>query len=136
MDNDTIEGVVQTQIEAPRYIEQGAANYDRVYMPANIVEGQDAEDVATYVASVAGVPGAKAPQLAPADLFAQKCGICHTLQKAGTHGHGWPGPRSGPARQGRGLHREAIVEPNAEITPGFQPNVMPQNFGQGCRPRT
>src|SRR5262245_40199325 len=57
MDNDTIEGVVQTQIAAPRVIEEGANDYDRVYMPADIVTGQDAEDVATYVASVAGVPG-------------------------------------------------------------------------------
>ena len=40
-------------------------NYDRVYMPADLVTGQDAEDVAAYVASVAGVPGAKPPQLAP-----------------------------------------------------------------------
>ena len=58
MDSDTIEGVVQTQIENPRFIEEGASNYDRVYMPANLVVDQDGEDVATYVASVAGVPGA------------------------------------------------------------------------------
>src|SRR4051794_17028938 len=55
MDNDTIEGVVQTQIESPRVIEKDAANYGQVYMPPEIVTGQDAEDVATYVASVAGV---------------------------------------------------------------------------------
>src|SRR4051812_22240815 len=84
MDNDTIEGVVQTQIESPRVIEKDAANYGQVYMPPDIVTGQDAEDVATYVASVAGVPGAKPPQLQPPQLFAEKCGICHALKDAGT----------------------------------------------------
>ena len=84
MDNDTIEGVVQTQIESPRFIREGSENYDRVYMPPEIVTGQDAEDVATYVASVAGIPGAKPPQLAPPELFAEKCGICHALAAAGT----------------------------------------------------
>ena len=134
MDNDTIEGVVQTQIESPRFIEKGAQNYDRVYMPAEIVTGQDAEDVATYVASVAGVPGAKAPQLAPADLFAQKCGICHTLAKAGTTAT--VGPNLDEVLPGKdsAFIEKAIVDPNAEITPGFQPNVMPQTFGQDLSP--
>ncbi len=45
MDNDTVEGVVQKQIENPRVIEEGASNYEQVYMPADLVEGQDAEDV-------------------------------------------------------------------------------------------
>jgi cytochrome c oxidase subunit 2 len=26
--------------------------------------------------------------------------------------------------------RESIVNPNAEIAPGYQPNVMPGNFGE------
>ena len=72
------------QIASPRYIEENASDYTRVFMPADIVTGQDAEDVATYVASVAGVPGAKPPQLPPPELFTEKCGICHALQAAGT----------------------------------------------------
>jgi len=135
MDNDTIEGVVQTQIAAPRVIEKGAQNYDRVYMPADIVTGQDAEDVATYVASVAGVPGAKAPQLAPEDLFAQKCGICHALSAAGTTAN--VGPDLDEALQGKdaAFIQEAIVDPNKDITPGYQPNVMPQTFEQDLSPQ-
>jgi hypothetical protein len=27
-----------------------------------------------------------------------------------------------------------ITDPNAVITPGYQPNVMPQNFGQTLTP--
>jgi mono/diheme cytochrome c family protein len=134
MDNDTIEGVVQTQIESPRFIEKGAQNYDRVYMPAELVTGQDAEDVATYVASVAGVPGAKAPQLAPADLFAQKCGICHTLDKAGTTATVGPNLDEALAGKDAAFIEKQIVDPNSEITPGYQPNVMPQTFEQDLSP--
>ncbi len=60
-------------------------------MPANIVTGQEAVDVAAYVASVAGQNGAEAPS--PAQLgtdgktiFQTECGSCHTLKAAGTSG--------------------------------------------------
>jgi mono/diheme cytochrome c family protein len=130
MDNDTIEGVVQTQIASPRYNDKGAANYDRVYMPADIVTGQDAEDVAAYVAGVAGVPGAKPPPLgAPADVFAEKCGSCHGLE-AGT-GSG-VGPNLGDALAGKdaAFVKESIVDPNKVIANGYPEGVMPQDFAQ------
>jgi cbb3-type cytochrome c oxidase subunit III len=60
-------------------------------MPANLVKGQDAQAVATYVASVAGVNGAEA---APATvtgtngqaIFKAKCASCHTLAAAKSTG--------------------------------------------------
>jgi len=70
-------------------------------MPANIFEGQDAEDVAAYVASVAGLdangepidpanPPAPAPPGGGTDgeaIFASAgCGGCHTLAAAGSTG--------------------------------------------------
>ena len=75
-------------------------------MPANIVEGQDAEDVASYVAAVAGLPvttptpaptpepePAPAPGGAEGDAAAGKavfasagCGACHTLADAASTG--------------------------------------------------
>ena len=30
--------------------------------------------------------------------------------------------------------RRSIVDPNAEITPGYPPNVMPQDFSQKLSP--
>lgn len=128
MDNDTIEGVVQGQIEHPREIDKGAENYTQVYMPAEIVTGQDAEDVATYVAGVAGVPGAKPPQLPPDQLFTEQCGICHALDAAGTSSA--TGPDLDQALKGKNAAfiEKQIVDPNSQIAQGFQPNVMPQDF--------
>ena len=53
--DSAIEGVVLNQIESPR---KGSA------MPANLVTGQKARDVAAYVAAVAAVPGQDAGLLA------------------------------------------------------------------------
>ena len=130
MDSDTIEGVVQQQIANPRVTDEGVPNYTGVYMPAELVTGQDAEDVATYVASVAGVPGAKPPPLGtPAELFTERCGSCHSLQ-AGT-GDG-TGPNLGDALAGKDAAyvEQQIVDPNSEIAPGFQEGVMPVDFKQ------
>jgi mono/diheme cytochrome c family protein len=134
MDNDTIEGVVQTQISNPRYIEEGAENYDRVYMPADLVTGQDAEDVAAYVASVAGVPGAKPPQLDPPQLFTERCGQCHALEAAGTSAT--TGPDLDDVLRGKSAAyiEQQIVDPNSQITQGFSEGIMPQDFEQTLTP--
>jgi cbb3-type cytochrome c oxidase subunit III len=61
-------------------------------MPRNIVTGQDAQDVAAYVASVAGT-GVASSQKPPSQLgtdgktiFQSECSSCHTLAAAGAHG--------------------------------------------------
>jgi mono/diheme cytochrome c family protein len=130
MDSDTVEGVVQKQIAHPRVVDEGVPDYTGVYMPPDLVTGQDAEDVAAYVASVAGVPGAKPPPIGtPAELFTEKCGSCHSLQ-AGT-GDG-TGPNLGDSLAGKDAAyvEKQIVDPNSEIAPGFSQGVMPQDFEQ------
>jgi cbb3-type cytochrome c oxidase subunit III len=59
-------------------------------MPKNLVKGQDAVDVAAFVAANAGVAGAAQK---PSDLgtdgktiFTSQCASCHTLKAAGTSG--------------------------------------------------
>jgi mono/diheme cytochrome c family protein len=48
MDEETIKGIVLRQIQFPRRNSE---------MPADLVEGEDAEDVAAYIAAAAGKPG-------------------------------------------------------------------------------
>jgi mono/diheme cytochrome c family protein len=132
MDEDTIKGIVETQVEHPR---PAAPEQTDVYMPANLVTGDDLNDVASYVASVAGVPGIKPPVFAAPEFFAANCGGCHTLSQAGTTGT--TGPDLDQALQGQSAAQisQSISDPNAQITPGYPPNVMPSNFGQTLTPQ-
>ena len=134
MDNDTVEGVVQQQIENPRVIEEGVPNYTDVYMPPDLVTGQDAEDVAAYVGTVAGVPGAAPPQLDPPDLFVQSCGSCHSFSDAGTSAT--VGPDLDEALVGKDTKyiEQQIVDPDSEITSGYSEGIMPANFETSLTP--
>jgi mono/diheme cytochrome c family protein len=131
MDQDTIEGVVESQIENPR-----PANPDQtdIYMPANLFEGDDLRDVAAYVASVAGVPGIKPPEFVAPEFFATNCGGCHTLAQAGTTGT--VGPNLDQVLQGQTPAEisESITQPDAKIESGFPAGVMPQNYGTTLTP--
>lgn len=137
MDNDTIEGVVQGQIANPRLIDipKDDPDYTRVYMPPEIVTGQDAEDVSAYVASVAGIPGIEAPKLAPAQLFTERCGSCHTFAAAGTAGETGPNLDESLADQTKAFIERQIVDPNSEIAEGFGPNIMPADYEAQFSPK-
>ncbi|MGH2945801.1 MAG: c-type cytochrome [Solirubrobacteraceae bacterium] len=130
----TIRGVVEQQILHPR---RGSR------MPAGLVTGEDADDVAAYVAMAAAVPGEDRGRLAEVGagraggppgrrLFTGEagCGSCHTLADAGTAGTS--GPDLDQALQGRaeGFIRQSIVDPDAAIAEGFQAGVMPRDYGE------
>jgi mono/diheme cytochrome c family protein len=134
MDDDTVEGVVQKQIENPRVIEEGVPNYTDVYMPPDLVTGQDAEDVAAYVGTVAGVPGAAPPQLDPPDLFVESCGSCHAFSDAGTSATVGPDLDEVLAGKDAKYIEQQIVDPGSEITPGYQDGIMPANFETSLTP--
>ena len=131
-DRDTFQGVVEYQIAHAR---PASPQQTDVYMPQDLVTGEDAKDVAAYVASVAGVPGIKPPVFSPPQFFASNCGGCHTLAQAGTTGT--TGPNLDEALKGMSAPdiSQSITDPNAKITPGFPANVMPQNFGQTLTPQ-
>lgn len=81
-------------------------------------------------------PAAEGDPAAGKDVFtAQGCGGCHAFSAAGTNGTA--GPNLDEALQGKdaAFVRESIVEPNKEIAPGYQPNVMPDDFGQKLTPK-
>jgi mono/diheme cytochrome c family protein len=129
-DSDTIEGIVEAQVENPRPMNGDPA----VSMPADIVSGQDLNDIAAYVGEWAGVPGAAPPEVAGgpgAQVFANSgCGSCHILEGVEGAG-GTTGPNLSevlPGQSAAKIH-EDIVDPNAEIAEGYGPNIMPSIFG-------
>jgi cytochrome c oxidase subunit 2 len=72
-----------------------------------------------------------------AQLFSSEgCGGCHAFAPAGTDAKVGPALNDLEAaaqKAGKPLDqyvRESIVDPNAYVVPGYQPNVMPQTFGQ------
>jgi mono/diheme cytochrome c family protein len=129
-DSDTIEGIVRAQVEFPRPNNGNPA----VSMPRDVVTGQDLDDVAAYVGEWAGVPGAKPPEVEGgpgAQVFANNgCGGCHTLAAAGSSGVNGPNLDEALPGQSAAEIEEDIVDPNAKITPGYQANIMPQEFGE------
>jgi len=132
--SDTIEGIVKAQVEFPR-----PSNGDpAVSMPADVVTGQDLDDVAAYVGKWAGVPGAAPPEVPGgpgAQVFANNgCGGCHTLAAAGTGGVTGPNLDEVLPGQSAAMVKESIEDPNAKIAKGYPANVMPANFASLIKP--
>lgn len=131
MDEDTVRGIVEAQIENPRPSEQ---NFPGVSMPANLVEGNDLTDVATYVARYAGVPGAAPPE-APgegpgAQVYANNgCGSCHILAAAQSAGVVGPNLDEVIPGMSKAMIEESILNPAKEKAKGYENAVMPNRFG-------
>ena len=131
MNEGTIDGIVKAQVLHPRPPEPG---FPAVSMPADIVTGNDLDDVAAYVARYAGVPGAAPPE-APgqgpgAQVYADNgCGSCHILEAA--QSAGVLGPNLDEVIPGMSKEEilESIVDPNARKTKGYENAVMPARFG-------
>jgi mono/diheme cytochrome c family protein len=144
----SIQGLVDSWIRYPNT--QGV-------MPAGLLKGQDAQDVAAYVAAVAARPGQDTGALAAAggvqgttaaagkQVFTGVggCGSCHTLAAAGSTGTVGPNLdkdlktncATAQSKQIRGATlaqciRTAIIKPYAYLPSGYKAGVMPSNFGQ------
>ena len=134
----TVQGIVHDQILYPR---KSSA------MPAGLVKGEDAEDVAAYVAFAASRAGEDEGALAQAGLAgatsgeqiftAAGCGACHTFGKAGSNAN--VGPNLDELAEQAGNRTdlsaeeyttEAILEPDAFTVEGFQAGVMPAYEGR------
>lgn len=131
----TVEGIVRTQIDQTR---RGSK------MPEDLVTGQDARDVAAYVAQAAGMKGTDAGGLAsagqplgdPTDegkrIFnAAGCGSCHALSDVGTSGTVGPSLDNLAAASPQAelspeeYIKESIVDPKAYVVNGFPRDGMP-----------
>jgi mono/diheme cytochrome c family protein len=133
--DSTIEGVVKAQVGYPRPSTDNPA----VSMPADIVTGQDLDDVAAYIGLYAGVPGAAPPKVdggPGAQVFADKgCGGCHILAAAEAGGVTGPDLDEVLPGQSAAMIEKSIVAPNAELAKGYPPNLMPANFDSLLNPR-
>jgi mono/diheme cytochrome c family protein len=149
----SIEGLIDYWVEYPNT--EGA-------MPAMLLKGQAAQDVAAYVAAVASMPGqdtgalaaAVSQKVAPTAAVGKTiftgvggCGSCHTLAAAATTGTVGPNldtrlksdcatPQSMKIRGAtldKCLHT-AIVDPYAYIPSGYTSGIMPATFGKTLSP--
>ena len=135
MDRETVEGIVNRQILHPNS-----------KMPAEIVTGDDARDVAAYVGFAAARSGEDQGALAQAGLAGARtgdqiftaagCSACHTLAKAnanGTVGPSLDDLAQVAAQEGGSPEefvRQSIVDPDAMVAEGFQSGVMPAFEGR------
>jgi mono/diheme cytochrome c family protein len=135
---ETVEGIVHKQILHPRR---------NSIMPAGLVKGEDAVDVAAYVAFAAAKSGNDQGLLASAGLAqattgeqiftAAGCAGCHTFSPAGSNGTIGPDLndlKAAAAKYAKGQTpeeyvQESIVKPDAFLVPGFG-NAMPSFQGR------
>jgi mono/diheme cytochrome c family protein len=104
-------------------------------MPANLVKGQDAVDVAAFVALCAGESGV--PQCSPSSgttisatngkaiFLAAGCGGCHTLGDAGTRGT--VGPNLDQAKPTKSLVVKQVTEGKGAM-PSFKQRLTPKQI--------
>lgn len=75
-------------------------------------------------------PAAQGDAAAGKKVFTdQGCGSCHTFTPAGSNGNVGPNLSEVLKDKDADFIRQSIIDPNAEIASGFQPNVMPQTYG-------
>jgi len=135
----TIRSVVRDQIDYPVV----APNTGSPGMPADLLEGEDADAVASYVASVAGLPargggaeagggtttgGGETEGGAPDGeaIFAEAgCGGCHTLDAAGTSGN--VGPNLDDAKPPKELVIERVTNGQGAM-PSFKDKYSPEQI--------
>ncbi len=117
----TIENVVLDQIRLGSGAVTGGTP-----MPANLVHGQDALDVAAYVASVAGTGSATTTP--PSQLtsgvaiFKANCSSCHTLKAAGSTGTVGPNLDQLKPAQATVVHQ---VTNGGAVMPAFKGKLTP-----------
>jgi mono/diheme cytochrome c family protein len=72
---------------------------------------------------------------AGAPIFTEQgCASCHTLKAAGATGTVGPNLDTELAGKDPQFIETSIVDPNAEIAKGFQPDIMPTDFGDVLSP--
>ncbi len=102
-----------------------------------IVMSSLAYDAWYKLSSTPAPTGTVTPEIGALATFTQNgCGACHTFSAANSTGKIGPDLeelKASAAKAGQPLEafiKQAIVDPNGYVAPGYQPNVMPGTFAQ------
>jgi cbb3-type cytochrome c oxidase subunit III len=125
--SDRQQGLKESTIKNIVLIQIRQASYP---MPRNLVRGQDAVDVATYVASAAGVNG---PEAKPAGtkstdgktIFSANCASCHTL--AAANATGTIGPNLDQLKPAEPIVQRQVTNGGA-VMPAFKGKLTDQQI--------
>jgi cbb3-type cytochrome c oxidase subunit III len=124
----TVAAIVADQVRYPSKVK--VTDQDAV-MPADLVEGDDVDSVAEYVASVAGVEtqgggGGRVTATGGKEIFlAAGCGSCHTLADAGTTGT--IGPNLNQAKPTKQLAVDRVTNGQGAM-PSFRDQLTQQQI--------
>ncbi len=90
---------------------------------------EPAETTTTETTTTAPAPPTGDAAAGKAVFTASGCGACHTLTQA--NATGTVGPNLDEALKGKDAEfiHESIVDPDAEIAPGYSKGIMPPSFG-------
>jgi cytochrome c553 len=91
--------------------------------------GTTTEPAGTTTAQPATTEAQGSAEAGQAVFNEQGCGSCHAVSAAGSSGE--IGPNLDESLEGRDADyvEKSIVDPNGEIAEGFQPGIMPQDYG-------
>jgi mono/diheme cytochrome c family protein len=95
-----------------------------------------AETESTTTGSTTTAPAPTGDPAAGKTVFTSSgCGACHTLAEA--NASGTVGPNLDEVLKGKdaAFIHESIVDPNAEIAPGYSKDIMPGTFGTSLSPK-
>jgi cytochrome c oxidase subunit 2 len=82
-----------------------------------------------------GAPDAKAIFTGgKSSTSATPCGACHTLSAAGTSGTTGPDLDQGLKGKDAAFIKQSILQPDAQIAPGFGKGIMPPNYRSTLTP--
>jgi cytochrome c oxidase subunit 2 len=132
--SDAVPGIETTLVITPTRVGEYAVvctelcglGHPTMRAPVRVVEQAEYEE---YLAAEAS--GGAAEETSGEAIFATAgCGGCHAFAPAGTDSQVGPGldevdPRGQPLEE---FLLESIVDPNAVLAPGYQPDVMPSTY--------
>jgi mono/diheme cytochrome c family protein len=129
---------INAEDEQEHHNEEIAAG--EVPSPAEVVEEYAAAAQETQAAEEGETAPAQEEETAAASadgaaLFeSEGCAGCHTLEAAGATGNIGPDLDAELADADAAFIEESIVDPDAEVAQGFNPGIMPTNFGDTLSP--